>query len=211
MTTKPSGHVVLLLPPGWRRIDLHGDLGVQVDALVADYFKGAPRDKASHYASIVRPTLVRVVSEAAAGGASDLILPALTSDGAFRSTFVIAPMKFPDGVDPIEGLAAIAATDSSASLVDIHGLIALRIESTTTEFAGRQEAEQLAERAGVSTDDIATRAHRVQYFIGDPARPNGWIRTLCSTPIPEGEDAERWTEVETELFDGIMTTVRFLG
>ena len=126
------------------------------------------------------------------------------------TTFVVVPLTWPDGIDAVEGISAIAATDPSAQLAEVAGLVALRTETTTARPDAAQPAT-LAAEAGIADVPVVPKSHRVQYFIGDPERPDDWITVLFSIPLPEGEQAEHWAQAEAEVFDSIMSSVRFLS
>ncbi len=206
----PVSHVTVLLPPGWVRLSLTADVAVQAEALTDDYLASVPRDQRAHHRRLFVDQLASVAREAAAGGASDLFLPGPALRGAFRSTFVMAPLPIPEGVDAVEMLAAIAANDPSAKLLDLPGLVAMRIEGVAAR-GGIEQGQALARQVGID-DPLAgvTESRRVQYFIGDPDRPDDWVRALFSTPLADDEDGLRRADAEAELFDAIISSVRFV-
>lgn len=207
MSTQPS-HYAFLLPPGWVRIDLRGDLVAQVEMVIARHAERAPRDAVARLRSFATPRLLEAVRDAAASGALDLVVPVPRDGLEAMSTFVVVPLKWPDGIDAVEGITAIAATDPSAQLAEVAGLVALRTESTTSRPDAAQPAT-LAVEAGIGDVPVVPSSRRVQYFIGDPERPDDWITVLFSIPLPDGEHAEQWAQAEAGVFDSIMSSVRF--
>lgn len=206
--TTPS-HYAFLLPPGWVRIDLRGDLAAQVEMVIARHAERTPRDAVARLRAFATPRLLAAVRDAAASGALDLVVPVPRGEGLeAMSTFVVVPLKWPDGIDAVEGITAIAATDPSAQLAEIAGLVALRTESTTARPDAAQPAT-LAAEAGIADVPTVPNSRRIQYFIGDPERPDDWITVLFSIPLPDGELAEQWAQAEAGVFDSIMSTLRF--
>lgn len=202
-------HYSYLLPPGWVRVDLRGDLAPQVDAVLGAILEEVPRDDRTKLRVGLRPQLLSALEQAAAGGAYDMVVPVPHHGVVGMSTLVVSPLTWPPGVDAVEGLTALAASDPTAELKDVADLVALRIHSTVE----RSEAAQpttVAGVAGLAADlpDVQ-RSRRIQYFVGDPDRPADWITVLFSIPAPDTEPGRQWVDAEVELFDGIMSTVRF--
>ena len=208
-STSKNQHFTYLLPPGWVRIDLRGDLEPQVEQVLTRHAERIPRDQQAKVRAFAGPRLLSGVREAAAGGAYDLVVPVPRQHYETISTFVVAPLAWPDGIDAIDGITAIAASDSSAQLAEIGGLVALRTQADVAR-ADEGPVIQAARREGLEGDipTVAT-SRRVQYFIGDPERPRDWITALFSIPLADNEQALEWVTAETELFDSVMKSLRF--
>lgn len=206
---KPS-HYWFLLPPGWVRIDLRGDLAAQVESVIERHAERAPRDAVARLRAFATPRLLAAVRSAAESDALDLVVPVPREGLEAMSTFVVVPLKWPAGIDAVEGITAIAATDPTAQLAEVAGLVALRTEATTARSDAAQPAT-LAAEAGIADVPVVQNSHRVQYFIGDPERPDDWITVLFSIPLPDGEQAAQWVQAEAQVFDSVMSSLRFLA
>lgn len=209
MTVSESLHYSYTLPPGWERIDLRGDLPAQVDGLLSTIAEQVPRDSRARVRVALLPTLLESLREAAAGGAYDMVVPVPADAFMALSTFLVSPLKWPAGVDAVEALTAIAASDSTAELKDVAGLVALRTHSDVQRTDAAQPARIAGEAGlGVQAPEVPT-SRRVQYFIGDPERPGDWITALFSIPALDTETGRQWVDAEVSIFDGVMSTVRF--
>lgn len=206
-----------ICPPGWFRLDLRQPTSAQVRRLadiVLEQRPSAPNQAQVRVALIAQ--LTRSCEAAAASEVLDLVLPVEVFEGAMMpASWAFLPLDVPDGADPIELLAGIAGRNPSASLMEVHDLVALRIESRTqkpTDDLDRA-VDSMAADLGVprqETDDHReVWTQRVQYFLGHPQRPDGWIVVTASITDSGGEDAEVLTPALVELFDEVVKTVRF--
>lgn len=208
-----------VLPPGWGRIDLRGDVVAQVASLVQAFVKEAPAERRAKARGPLRARLEHMAHELAGRGALDLVLPVQSIEGAVLSaSFVFLPFEVPPGEDAIEGLVALAATDASARLIEIRDLVALRT-SVRIPIRAKElldnSADLLALMEPADREHIAESpgqgffSRRVQYIVGRPDRQDDWILVAFSTmEAPTPGSAELCTSLEA-LFDAIVKSVRF--
>lgn len=211
MQTQHVGdHYGYLLPPGWFRFDLRSPLAPQIDDLMREWLDQVPRDQAARVRHGAAEQLAPALRQAADGGAFDLVVPGPSDNPPGLGSFVIAPLAWPDGVDAVEGLTAIAAADPSAALVEMHELLALRTE-VFVERAAEADATVVSARTGLGVRlPVTGRSFRVQYFIGHPDRRGEWISVLFSIPVPEGQDGDDYVRAQAQVVDAIVTTFRML-
>lgn len=207
--TKNRAHYSYVLPPGWVRVDLRGELPRQANEVMSILMAEVPPDQRTALKMGLRPRLVAALEAAAEGGAYDMVVPVPRGGVVGLSTMVLSPMRWPDGVGAVDALAALAASDSSAELKEVSELVALRIHSTVSR-ADDAQPSAVATAAGLTTTvpDVPTSV-RVQYFIGDPERPDDWITVLFSMPGLDFEAGRQWVDAEVSLFDRIVSTLRF--
>lgn len=162
--------------------------------------------------------LTRVCQDARDNGVLDLVLPATMIEGApLSASWAFLPMETPEANDPVELLAAIASQDASATLVDLQGLVALRISSRAQRSGDllQEVVHQVASDLGETVSEVPEQeqavvwTERVQYFIGDPRRPENWIIVVFSATDAGDDESAALTAALVELFDEVMLTVRF--
>lgn len=208
-----------ILPPGWFRVDLRVPMAAQIQELVDVLFSQAPAGSDQSKTRVAATNqLTRACQEAKTGGVLDLVLPAILIEGMLMSaSWAFLPLEAPEGSDPIELLAAIASQDSSASLVEIRDLVALRIASRArrSEELLQQVVGAVAQDLDESVPDVpqdeqaVVWTQRVQYFLGHPQRPDGWIIAVFSGADAGDEESKALTDALVELFDEVMQTVGF--
>ncbi len=208
-----------ILPPGWFRIDLRLPLAPQVlqltDVVLDQEAAGSER---SRLRVALISQLTRVCEAARADQVLDLVLPAQRVEGAaLPVSWAFTPLVTPEGTDPIELLAGIASRNESAALAEIRDLVALRIESRAPKSAQQfgealqSMTAELGEAPSLTPDpgSVQLWTQRVQYFLGHPQRPGGWIVVAASITDTGGDDSEILTPALVELFDEVVKTVRF--
>ncbi|MDR1790699.1 MAG: hypothetical protein LBR20_03415 [Propionibacteriaceae bacterium] len=222
-TTTDQRRYEFVLPPGWFRFDMRRPLDPQisryVDALVEGRELG---DKRALVKANLRSAIGNQLAEAEGQEALDLVLPTLQSTGVVSTaSFAVFPLKLPDESDPVEFIAAIASRDTSATLVEVEDLVALRTEAKKpADFGDPQQAiDAMINELGVA-DSITERpqaadttfsSHRVVYFIGHPERSEGWVIFAFSVIEQDNDEFRELSDLLIELFDQIMLTVRFNG
>lgn len=215
--TPPEIRYDFLIPPGWLRLELDGDLRSEVNGVVDRMVAALPFE---HRAK-ARGPLVRGLSAAArdacAQGAIDLVLPMSASDGVtLPASFIITPFTPPDGVTGLQSIAAVAASDATAELRDLGGLAGLRTHDTVTvgdpALAGHVHA-LVTEVGEPGVERVAERlaAHagqrRVRYLIGNPNRDGGLVLVFFVATMGADPESQRLCALLEELFDLIMASM----
>lgn len=208
-----------ILPPGWYRVDLRKAMASQVKELVDGLVAQAPAGPQQSRVRVAATNqLTMACQEAKANGVLDLVLPAKLIEGALMSaSWAFLPLETPAGSDPIELLAAIASQDTSASLVEIQDLVALRIWSRAqrSEEALQQAVAAIAVELDEPVPEVPDEdqavvwTHRVQYLLGHPQRPECWLIAAFSGVDGGDEQSVALTDALVELFDEVIQTVRF--
>lgn len=208
-----------VIPPGWLRLDLRGDVEPEARRFADVVLAEAPRDSVA----AVRAAVVRQITELAqaskADGVLDLVLPVMSVDGSTaNATFAV--VAFDTGeLDPVDVIAGIASRDASATLIEVADLVALRTEEEVTADpdAVRAAVVELATEAGAVPDPEGTPptelptmvSRRVRYYLGHPERPGDWIIAMMSAMQADTESSRKLTQTMVDLFDQVMLTVRF--
>jgi hypothetical protein len=209
-----------VLPPGWVRLDLRGELAGQAQHFADVMLAEADPTRKQELSRTLQGQVLKVAQQAKQDGVLDLVLPAMMVDGSvFNASFAIMPFDPGDGLDPVEVLAGIAAADSTASLVEIRDLVALRtLEREAAEAEQlRASVVEAALAAGAQPDASGSESvalpqawsRRVRYFLGDPARPDGWVIVAFAALEVDSDESRQFTDALVELFDEIVLTVRF--
>lgn len=207
---EPTGYS-LVLPPGWRQIPLDGHATDAVRELVdrafADVPADVPPDTVAGLRRRMQGQLQRALTSAREGGGTELYLPTeRMGDLAVPASFVAGEVRLDgeaarvtgEGADPatvpVRVLARLVAGDATARAVEVGGAPAVRTERT----AAADREQQLGVDAG---------SRRIDYLIAVPGRPGRWLTMSCS--VLEVADAPEITELLVELFDAVMTTLRW--
>ncbi|MBK8468272.1 MAG: hypothetical protein IPL45_00330 [Actinomycetales bacterium] len=218
------------VPPGWARLDLTGQLDAQVRGFVAAVLRGVPSDRAALVRPLVHESLSKVAADLASGGAVAMVMPVAPLDGLVASpTIVFMPLTVPEDQAPMDVLVAVAASDASASVVDVAGLVALRTISTRDAHGDLAEAlaqaehlvagstEQEPKEQGSEADGTAEGAQltatatRVRYLIGDPGDANRWVDVLFSVTHSSLPGGNQIGQAAVELFDAMMHSFRWVA
>ncbi|MDR1078220.1 MAG: hypothetical protein LBL55_06120 [Propionibacteriaceae bacterium] len=223
-TVGPQRRYEFILPSGWHRFDLRRPLPAQAERYAAKVLEG---EALGDRGALVRANLARSLEaqlrEAQAKGVLDLVMPTMHGAGLAPATsFMFAPLELPEEAGPMELLMATAQSDQTARLVEVEDLVALRTEArvanvgrdlrTEAAQAGRQlglPPEAIVATAADPGEAVMTYSHRVQYLLGHPDRPQGWMVAVMATVESDSEDAKAAADLVVALFDQIMLTVRF--
>ncbi len=212
-------HYSFVIPPGWLRLDLRGEVEPEARRFAEVALADAPRDSVAPARAAVTRRISELAREAKTDGVLDLVLPVMSVDGSTaNATFAI--VAFDTGeLDPVEVIAGIASRDASATLIEVADLVALRTEETTGTDAEavRAAVVQLATDAGSLPDPEGTTptelpqmvSRRVRYYLGHPERPGDWIIAMLSAMQADTDSSRALTQTMVELFDQVMLTVRF--
>lgn len=208
-----------ILPPGWIRLDLRGDLRVEARKFAEVVLVDAPRDRAHGLKEALTTRVLALCEGARAQGVLDLVLPVpLVAGSSFDASFAVLPFDAGE-LDPVTIITGIAARDGSAQLVEVADLVALRTEETEAVNPDgiRQAVVDLSHDVGLAdpADGTVEQAlptlvsRRVRYYLGHPERPDDWVLIVLSAVQTDAEHSKQLADVVVQLFDQIMLTVRF--
>ena len=194
MTGFAAGGYSLVLPPGWVRVPVHGDVDKTLDEAIARALPpDLPRDEATPVKVRIKGRLLKAAAESRDMGALDLYLPLEGMHGlAIPASFIVTDIPVPPGQD--EAAAVRELVNSGAEPVSVEGDDALRLDETI-------QADSLL------NDEVTTPSRRITYLIPAPGVPH-WVSVTFST-IGDGDPVSEFTEVLIGLFDAIMTTFRW--
>jgi hypothetical protein len=208
-----------VIPPGWLRLDLRGELEPEVRRFADVLLVDAPRDRvAAARAALVRQ-ITSLASAAKADGVLDLVLPVMSVDGSTaNASFAVTAFDTAD-LDPVDVIAGIASTDASATLIEVADLVALRTEEAVASDpdAVRATVIEMATDAGAATDSPGTPepvlpelvSRRVRHYLGHPERPDDWIIAMLSVMQADTESSRNLSQTMVDLFDQVVLTMRF--
>jgi|GEM_PF-1167874 len=208
-----------ITPPGWLRLNLRGEPGPQAKRFAEVVMAGYPMDSsAAARASVVR-SITELATSAKADGVLDLVLPVKVVDGSTANASFAVTAFDTDALDPLDVISGIAAQDSTAELIEVADLVALRTvaEEAVDASAARAEIVAMARAAGgvdspagepePSLPELTSR--RVRYFIGHPDRPGDWIIAMVSVVQADNPSSRQFSDTMIELFDQVILTFRF--
>lgn len=219
----------LLLPRGWMRIDLRGPYDDQIRRAVDRMLGTVPATRKQGLRDLVEPPLAEMAARLAAEGAVCLLLPTDSpADLPVRPTVVVQPLAVPPGQQPMDLLTAVAASDPTASIVDVGSLVALRttsdVDVTGALVAGLEEKRPVlagvgidvpawpgrsAPGGGTTTPTARMTSRRVRYQLGDPTSPQQWLDIFCLLHHAEEEGYRDLGDAMIELFDAMVHTLRW--
>lgn len=197
----PARGYALLLPPGWRRIPVH-DAEPTINDILDQSFAGLPTDRYGPFRAELHRMLRDQVVAARDADGIDLYLPVETMRGTpVAASFVVSHVP-PGGQRPQDVLVSLAASDSDAVPAEVAAEPALRTERVVDADPGRQYGL-----------DVPSR--RVHYVVPVPG-DGGWLIlafsaavTAHSLPVDATDEVLTLTDVLVELFDAIVTTLRW--
>jgi hypothetical protein len=194
-----SGYTIVL-PPGWRRIPVRQGTAEAIreilDEVVGRVGSPGDREKLVRARVEIQGRLTAMASKARENGGVELYLPVEYVHGiAVPASFLVsegAPGGMNDG-DRAQLVAALAASDESATLVEVDGAKGVR-----TELVAPADP----------ANDVTLPTRRVDYVLPLPGPEGRWLMVVFSTlgdSDPEGEFAK----ILVQLFDAIMSTFRW--
>lgn len=206
-------------PRGWSRIDLTRDedaIRRQVDAVADRLTRSAPPERRVRARGLVMSRLGQVARSLAEGGAVSIMLP--MDDPVvvpIRPVIALAPLQVPEGREPMDVLLSMASADASAEVVDVDGVVALRLSSTddvTESFV--RDAGDLLEQGGATVEsdepsEDRVVARRVRYLIGVPEDPDRWVDILFSIEHLDDQEQRELGDAAIGLFDELAKTFRW--
>jgi hypothetical protein len=184
----------LVLPPGWVRVPVHGDVDKTLDAAIDRALPAdLPRDEATPLKVKIKGRLLKAAAESRDIGALDLYLPLEGMHGlAIPASFIVSDIPVPPGQDEAAAVRDLVRT--GAEPVTVEGDDALRLDETVQPDS-------------LMSEDVRTPSRRITYLIPAPGVPH-WVSVTFST-VGDGDPASEFTEVLIGLFDAIMTTFRW--
>lgn len=199
----------LLLPPGWRQLPLDDTAEQVVDGLLAEQFAALPRDSVTPYRLEVRKMLLSQVAAAREARALDLYLPFEAQRGrpaaaSFVVAHVAADPEGPGGGEDVAGLLAALVQEQGSAPVQVGDRPAVRTEVVVAPEPGDREGP------------LSRSSRRVTYQVAVPG--GGWLLVSFSTLVleerdhptaPGRPDGPRFDDVLVDLFDAIVSTLRW--
>jgi hypothetical protein len=190
----------MVLPPGWRRIPVRQGTAEAIkeilDEVVGRVGSSGDREKLVRARVEIQGRLTTMAARARENGGVDLYLPVEYVHGiAVPASFLVsegAPGGLSDGSRD-EIVAALAAADDSATLVEVDGVTGVR-----TELVAPPDP----------ANDVPLASRRVDYVLPLPGPGCRWLMVVFSTlgdSDPEGEFAG----ILVQLFDAIMSTFQW--
>ncbi len=200
----------MVIPPGWMRIDLTADVAAQAGQL-ASTLRSQLVDGPSGLDVLLEEMIGEALAGAAESGAVAMIMPADPRIGGAASVMI---RPFEHTGDPVDAVVRLAARDSSATLIDVEGLVCLRtIAREAVDAPARETVAQLRTLAPGTVGSIlgATSAARVRYIVGDPNESTLWAEFLGSTTTTDDVEAEQErVDATVQVFDAMVATFRWL-
>jgi len=210
------------LAPGWLQFDLLGDIDEQIARFARSVWNNAPPATRARAEAAVKEGFGPLFTGLADGGAVAVILAAKPFDGlVVQPMAVVMPLNAPEGQTPLDLMVAVAASDPSATVVDLDDLVGLRVMSVAdaservrsglTDAAAIVGATLVPDDDGRSFDDVAAADTRVRYFIGDPGDEERWVDVLMSVSHTSLPGSEELADASVELFDAMVSTLRWVS
>lgn len=225
----------LYCPDPLTRFDLTEDVEAEIRRNLDPFVRSVPLTKQPVVRELMDNNVKPSLLELAAGGAT-CVLMAVNPwvDSPVRPVIAITPLDL-DAPAPevLAALQAIGEEDPTARVVDLNGLVALRVshsrdvtEQIAAAFDRYEQSATEAQHAapGRESDlpeipDIVTEPatapdiHQVgvQYVFGDASAESGtpWMSAQLSFDHPTGTAGEELAQGWIEIFDSMMTTFRW--
>lgn len=191
----PCGYT-LVLPPGWSRIPLRRGTDKAITKILDQSFAQLPRDEVASLRRELEHRLRNLAGQARESCGLDLYVPTeRMHDVTIAASFVVAEMSIvsAQSVDPSMLVARLVADGEYTSAVELAGIAGAR-----TEHVAPMDPDQ-----GVKH---ATR--RVDYALPVPADSERWL-VVSFTTLGAGDPTDELADLLVELFDAIMTTLRW--
>jgi hypothetical protein len=150
------------------------------------------------------------LAAAAASGAVAMIMPADPRIGGSASVMI---RPFEHTGDPVDAVVRLAARDSSATLIDVEGLVCLRtLAREAVDAPDRETVARLTTLAPGKVGSIVgpKSAVRVRYIVGDPNDATLWADVLGSTTTDDVEAGQELVNATVQVFDAMVATFRWL-
>jgi hypothetical protein len=208
-------------PAGWAHVDLSEDARQASRAVALATTAAVPSEGRAVLAGRVAHQLETTFAGLAEGGVWSVMLPVSGPMAvAVRPTIAFAPLSLPAGTEPMDALVAMAASDPTATVIDIEPLVALRttrVEDVTAAIGARASA-LVAELTGTEVappadapDELEARvvARRVRYVLGDIEDPDKWADVALSLTHLDEPDQAELADAAVESFDALITTFRW--
>jgi hypothetical protein len=209
----------LYVPPQFTRVDLTDD--AEIEASLSALVRSAPLTQQPVIRALVDEQLRPTLADLAARGVTTAILPSpMSPPSPVRPVITVLPNPIREGISPVDALTALAATDGSAELVDVPGLLAVRTRASrdaTETFLktyadatrGLEHVEVPADAlSDVSDEDSRLTSTRVTYFIGPEEHPDEWYLVNLGVENPGGLGGEALRDDVIAIFDAMMSTFR---
>lgn len=207
-----------LTPPGWLRLDLGGDVPAMALGATDRLLAPLPPEHRALARGRVSAALREAALRAKAAGAVQLVLPLdLDVSVTLPASFTVQPLPVPEGIDPLQAVAAMTAGDSGFAVVEEVGVFALRSadEAASDDAETRRVLEELVGWDSSEAQSEITRwstgasSHRVRYIVGDPELPGSWYLVVFVANYSSDPQSQELADILVRLFDLIMATVHF--
>ncbi len=208
-------------PAGWTHVDLSEDVRRSSRSVALTTATTGPVEGRAELARRVAQHLEQAFSGLAEGGVWSVMMPITGPTAvAVRPTIAFAPLSLPAGAKPMDALIAMAASDPTATVMDIDPLVALRtsrsedvtaaLETRALELVGELSPSGSAAVPSVPMDD-ATRvlARRVRYVLGDAEDFDKWADVVFSLTHLDDPGQVELADLAVEAFDALITTFRW--
>lgn len=186
----------LVVPSGWSRVPLRRGTDRAITEILDRSFAGLPQDRVASLRQELQLGLQDLAGRARENCGLDLYVPTeRMHDVTVGASFVVAEMSFVsvDQVDPGMLVARLVADGEHTTAVELAGTAAARTEHVTPP-----DAERGVEHA----------FRRVDYTLPIPADPERWLVVSFNT-LGAGDPTDEFADLLIELFDAIMTTLRW--
>jgi hypothetical protein len=210
MTASPGGAApaadrvadgyAIVLPPGWRRIPVRQGTTEAIreilDEAVGRLGSHGDREKLVRARVEIEGRLTAMAAKARENGGVELYLPVEYVHGTPVPASFLISEGAPGGVtegDRAQLVAALAASDESATLVEVDGAKGVR----TDHVAPADPANEVT---------LPTR--RVDYVLPLPGPEGRWLMVIFTT-LGDSDPAGEFANILVQLFDAIMSTFRW--
>ena len=223
--------VEMLMPPGWAHVDLAGDARMEIGQAVGRLVRQAPPARQPRVRETLEAALVpRLLSLSEEGVSFARFRLSSASSPLFPLVSVhVGQVPLAGGEDSGESAAmgrllAIAGSDSTAELVDIAPLLAVRtvlratvepdalvLEVPALDESEKAAAEALVREARTRWSDAERQLERslVQYLVCDPDDPATVVTAQFAVEYPRSSEAIALARAEEELFDLCVRAMRW--
>lgn len=191
----------IVLPPGWVRVPLQGDVRAEIVGLVTQRVAQVPVDRREGLRTAMTRELIRAAQEAEQIGGIDMLMNVEPINGIPVPASCLVSYLDPDGrAVPIEGLVdQLSGSGAQVDVVELAGGPAVRRWST------RQEPVEVGDQPipeGLTVVDAVTVTD-VTFYLPVPGRTGTLMFAFCA-PV------EPFAQALTGLFDAMAGSLRWV-
>lgn len=211
-------HFTVTVPPEWVRIDPQ-DAASGVRAAAQRLLRDRSADQRVRALPLLVEQLGRVASEMEQKGVSAVLLGVDALDPRVGNPMVvIRPLDLPEGVEPLDYLVGLAASDSTAEIMEVDHVVGLRTHATEPVDPGRS-SPSVPMQGLIADEDARERVEtalsssrlvrRIRYVLGHPNAPDSWADLYASVQVPNDAQGRELADAYSALFDELAKGFRW--